>query len=795
MGIIYSFKKYTKLALGLVATLVAGATSAQSNLDNSKFRQLGQELPTPNTYRSASGAPGHEYWQQRADYVIDVKLDDEKTTIEGNETITYYNNSPDVLYYLWLQLDQNIFEKNSMARTTNTDDAIPERVPANSPLLSDDYPDLGYKILYVQDASGKKLRYTINGTMMRVDLPSPIPSKGKYTFKVGWKNLINDASKYGGRGGYEFFPEDGNNLFEIAQWFPRMCVYDDVWGWQHKQYLGRGEFALEFGDYKVNITVPADHIVAATGELQNAQAVLTPTQFQRFNKAKSTTDKPVLIVTEDEAKQAEKSKSKTWKTWTYVAKNVRDFAFATSRKFIWDAMAVEYEGKRTLAMSYYPKEGNPLWGKYSTEVVAHTIRVYSKYSIAYPYPVAISVHGPIGGMEYPMICFNGGRPEKDGTYPERTKLFLIGVIIHEVGHNFFPMIVSSDERQWSWMDEGLNTFLQYLTEQEWERNFPSSRGEPYKIAAYMASDKNAQVPIMVNSESALQFGNNAYGKPATALNVLRETILGRELFDFAFKTYSQRWAFKHPSPADFFRTMEDASGTDLDWFWRGWFYTTDHVDISLEGVQYYQLSTMDPNKEKGIAKANRDKMQNTMSRKRDAEAIKSTVVDKKPELKDFYSTYDPLDVTDEDKAGYDKLVGSLTPEEKKKLESGRHIYLLSFKNLGGLVMPLIVQAEFTDGSDTLIRIPAEIWKLNNNDVKKSFAFNKPVSSFVLDPYKETADADMENNFFPRRPKESRFQIFKRTLEEEQRGGGRFGGQPAPNPMRDALKKKNNTNKP
>jgi len=566
-----------KLALSLLA-MAAFAVQAQ-NVNTSKFRQLGQELPTPNVYRTASGAPGHEYYQQRADYDMSVTLDDETQRIYGEETITYTNNSPDELRYLWVQLDQNMRAKNSMTQQIQTGGIFNERggaaQTAFNQLKNSQFYDFdgGFKLAYVQTTSGTNLPYTVNNTMMRVDLPTPLRQGQKFSFKIKWWFNINDRMDIGGRSGYEYFEEEDNYLYTIAQFFPRMAVYNDVEGWQNKQFLGQGEFTLPFGDYKVSITVPSDHIVASTGELTNASRILTSKQRARLAKAEKSYDDPVIIVTQEEAEVAEKNKAKTTKTWVFEAEDVRDFAFATSRKFIWDAQAVDIGGKTTMAMSYYPKEGNPLWEQYSTRVVAHTLKVYSKFTIDYPYHKAISVHTKWIGMEYPMICFNGGRPEADGTYSEGTKYGMIGVIIHEVGHNFFPMIINSDERQWTWMDEGLNTFVQYLTEQEWDHDYPSRRGPADKIVPYMSGPKEQIVPIMTNSESILQFGNNAYGKPATALNILRETVMGRELFDYAFKEYSRRWAFKHPTPADLFRTMEDASGVDLDWYWRGWFYT------------------------------------------------------------------------------------------------------------------------------------------------------------------------------------------------------------------------------
>ncbi|SFQ58314.1 M1 family metallopeptidase [Hymenobacter arizonensis] len=757
------------LVLALAGQLPATAQTTNSGTD--KFAQLETLLPGPNSYRTASGAPGKDYWQQRADYDIQVTLDDAKQAISGRETITYTNLSPDVLPYLWLQLDQNILDKNSITTATQVSQ-LQEKMTfqALEGMLSDF--DGGFKIESVTGKDGKTLKTVINHTMMRVDLPTPLRPGQSFAFNVKWRYNINDQLKISERSGYEYFPEDKNYLYEIAQFYPRMAVYSDNQGWQHKQFLGNGEFTLPFGDYKVSITAPADHVVGATGTLQNAAQVLTSAQQKRLEQAK-TAKKPVLIVSQAEAVQAEGKRATGTKTWTYAAKNVRDFAWASSRKFIWDAMQIKQNGKPVLCMSYYPKEGNPLWGQYSTEVVAHTIKTYSKYTIPYEYPVAISVHGPVGGMEYPMICFNGGRPEKDGTYSAQRKYGMISVIIHEVGHNFFPMIINSDERQWSWMDEGLNTFVQYLTEQEWERNYPSVRGEPANIVSYMRTDKSLQTPIMTNSESVLQFGPNAYAKPATALNILRETVMGRELFDHAFKTYAQRWAYKHPTPADFFRTMEDASAVDLDWFWRGWFYTTDRSDLALESVKYYTPSTGDPAVEKARQQQLQAAAAPSISAQRNATALTSTLVDEKPELKDFYNQYNPLAVTPADQQRYTAYLGGLSPEQRQRLGQQQHFYELSLRNVGGLVMPVIVQLTYADKSTEIQTIPAEIWRKNNAQVSKIIVTKQPVVSFVLDPFQQTADTDLSNNAFPRQAAASRFELFQQQ-------------QPAPqNPMQQA----------
>ncbi|NQV52184.1 MAG: M1 family metallopeptidase [Flavobacteriales bacterium] len=723
-----------------------------------KFAQLGTDLPTPNIYRTASGAPGHAYYQQKADYVIDVRIDDKTQRIDGKETITYTNHSPDALSYLWIQLDQNMRAQDSDTRKISQMNLEEGASYNDIKRLHNDF-DGGFKLLKVTDVSGKDIPYTVVKTMMRVDIPTPLKSGESYSMKIEYWYNINDRMQIGGRSGYEYFEAEDNYLYTIAQFFPRMCVYNEVEGWQNKQFLGRGEFTLPFGDYKVKITVPDDHVVGSTGTLQNEKDILTATQLERLKQAR-TASKPVMIVNPKEAEKAEKGKPKGEKTWTFHAENVRDFAFASSRKFIWDAMGVDIEGKNILCMSFYPKEGNPLWEQYSTEVVAHTIRTYSKFTIPYQYPVAISVHTNRIGMEYPMICFNGGRPEEDGTYSEGTKYGMLGVIIHEVGHNFFPMIINSDERQWTWMDEGLNTFVQYLTEVEWDPNYPSRRGNPTKIVDYMKGDPGNISPIMTNSESIFQFGNNAYGKPAAALNILRETILGRELFDFAFKTYAERWAYKHPTPADFFRTMEDASGVDLDWFWRGWFYTTDPVDISIDEVVQYHIDSKDPDKELAFDRAQNEAQPAFLGEQINNKTITSPEINQKPELQDFYNKWDRYEPTSYDRDQYKKMVDGLTDEEREVLGYDWKYYQMKFTNKGGLPMPIILEFIFEDGSKERHYIPAEIWKMDDMQVSKVFYSKKELKEVILDPNTQTADVDRSDNYWPAKTPQSRFELYK-----------------------------------
>ncbi|UFH55144.1 M1 family metallopeptidase [Spirosoma sp. KNUC1025] len=778
-------QKIILLIVGLtisVESVLSQAPTSPRQHANTRFEQLGPMLPTPNTFRTASGAPGKDYFQNRADYDIKATLDDAKQRITGSETVTYHNNSTDALPFIWLQLDQNLFRPESIGKATQTNSidahqgATFRQVDPNATIANKNY---GHKITSVRDQAGKALKYTINQTMMRIDLPQAVAPGKSVTFSIDWNFNIVDVKSVGARSGYEFFPKDGNYIYEIAQWFPRLCAYNDVAGWQNKQFLGQGEFTLIFGNYKVALTVPNDHIVGATGELQNPAQVLTPIQQKRWNEAKGRGDKPgenpIVIVTQAEAEAAEKAKPTGTKTWVYKADNVRDFSFASSRKFIWDALQPNVEGKRVWAMSLYPKEANPLWGQYSTRLVAHTLRSYSRRTVAYPYPVAYSVHGPVGGMEYPMISFNGARPEPDGTYSESTKNFLILVVIHEVGHNFFPMIVNSDERQWSWMDEGLNSFMEGLACLEWDADFPAHGIDPQYIVPYMQLDSSKQVPIMSSSDNILPgtFGPNAYSKPATALNILRETVMGRELFDYAFKEYARRWAFKSPEPADFFRTLEDASGVDLDWFWKGWFYGVQPVDQALVKVDWFQANSQNPELTKTEARTAAQRRLNTISRQRDALSKDQTVVAQDSTMRDFYNRYDPYAVTDEDRKKYQDYVSSLSAEEKLLTEAGTNFYTLSLKNKGGIPMPVIVRMEFEDGTDSIARFPAEIWRFNDQSIQKIIATNKRVKQWTLDPFYEIADTNPEDNSFPPVARPSRFQLFK----QQQRGGAT-----GPNPM-------------
>ncbi|TAG12549.1 MAG: M1 family peptidase [Sphingobacteriia bacterium] len=790
-----------KIAMFLWVSLLVFNVQAQNIQNNStsnhgnKFEQLGTILATPNEYRTASGAPGPKYWQQRADYVIKCELDEENLKLKGSETVTYYNNAPDVLTYIWLQLDEN--EHSSLNNANYQDASAMGRSVTTRQLdqLADRKVDNGYGhiISKLTDATGKSLQYTINKTMMRIELPAPLKPGQKFVFNVDWSYKIANRMTIGGRGGFETL-EDGNNLFTMAQWFPRLCVYSDFQGWQNQQFTGRGEFALTFGNYDVTITLPSDHIVLSTGVCQNYPQVLTPIQLGRWNQAQ-TAKEPVEIATLEEANKAENTKSTQKKTWIYKAENVRDFAWTSSRRYIWDAMPIYVEGKKIMCMSGYPKESYGLYRKFSTKAVAHTIKSYSKFTIPYPYPVAQSIEAA-NGMEYPMICFNNGRTNKDGSYSEATKNGMLGVIIHEVGHNFFPMIINSDERQWSWMDEGLNTFVQYLTEELFDNKYPSRRGPAWSIADYMKLPKDQLEPIMTNSENIINFGANAYSKPATGLNILRETVMGRELFDYAFREYSRRWAFKHPTPADLFRTMEDASAEDLDWFWRGWFYSIDACDIAIDTVKF---AVMDPNAVLPTTAATqmRGLDRPLFSGKNafdDISKIRNRgdkgiifLTDLDTTLRDFYWRYtrglEAYDTTVKYPIPTMAAPELLSDADKDKYKN-TNLYEVTFSNKGGLVMPIIVEFTFEDGSTEIERIPAQIWRKNENKVTKLFMTTKKAKSIKVDPLRETADINEANNIWPAsgEVEPSKFSLFKA-------GPGRGRGQSTGvNPMQSAMPK-------
>tara|TARA_B100001758_G_scaffold48009_1_gene38674 strand:+ start:4514 stop:6781 length:2268 start_codon:yes stop_codon:yes gene_type:complete len=726
------------------------------HINDNPFRQLTDLFATPNKYHNASGAPGVDYYQQKVDYSMNIELDDEKKKLYGEQSITYYNNSPDDLEYLWIQLDQNIRKKDAPALEKNESkfQLIQQTQTFASSYIKEPF-DGGFNIEWVRDINNNPIKYYINQTMMRIDVSKPIMSGQQYKFKIKWWYNINDHVNDEGRSGYEYFPKDNNRAYVIAQFFPRLCVYNDVEGWQNYQFWGNGEFALEFGDYDVNITVPSDHILDATGVLQNPKEVLSKIEYNRYKKAQNSFEKPVIIVSEDEVIEKEKSFSKTKKTWKFKAKNVRDFAFATSRKFIWDMQAVKIGSNKVMAVSLYPKEGNPLWEEYSTKAVVQSLITYSKFTFDYPYPKAVSVHAKNQGMEYPMICWNFGRPDEDGNYSDRTKFGMISVIIHEIGHNYFPMIVNSDERQWGWMDEGLDTFVQYLTEQEFAESYPevlgtlekypSRRGDPKKIIPYMSGDQNFISPIMSNPENIFQLGANAYAKPATALNILRETIMGRDLFDHAFKTYSKRWMFKHPTPEDFFRTMEDASAVDLDWFWRGWFYTTDFVDIGINSFKKYSISTSPPDKVKEMVEGygiNSDEMIESiyMLEDKDDQTINKLRQDRLKVLEDYLK------------------------ENNSDSEIPKYFYEIGFEKPGGLVMPIIVKYTYADGSSDIVKYPVQLWRKNLDQVYKVVTSDKEIIEVTLDPNFETSDVNMNNNNWPRKEIKSKFKLFKEKIK-------------------------------
>jgi len=768
--------KTLKLLSFLLVCLVAIPSIAQETQDkeeerkpghynNNRFKQLYEEFSTPNMYRSPNGAPGPNYYQQQADYKMDIILDDRESRIYGNETITYTNNSPDVLEYLWVQLDQNVRARDSKSPDIEASGAFPAELASNfvGKYMGEGF-DGGFKIDHVKDANGNPLSHIINRTMMRINLPKVMKTGDKFTFSIKWWYNIPNHTIDRARTGYEVF-DDGNKGYVIAQFYPRMAVYSDIEGWQNSQFWGRDEFALPFGDFEVNITVPSDHVLDATGVLLNRKEVFSKDMMKRYEKAKKSYEEPVIIVTQEEAEAASKGFSNTTKTWKFKAENVRDYGFATSRRFIWDMMAVKIGNRDVMAVSVYPPEGNPLWEDWSTKVVASTLKSYSRMTFDYPYHKAISVHAKGQGMEYPMICWNYGRPDKEGNFSDRTKYGMMSVIIHEVGHNFFPMIVNSDERQWTWMDEGINTFVQYVAEQdfgEWypdaiapNKKYPSSRGPAKNIVRYMSGDQDQMAPIMAKGLNTYRFGANAYSKPGTGLNILRETIMGRELFDYAFRTYSQRWMFKHPTPEDFFRTMEDASAVDLDWFWRSWFYTTDYTDIGVKEVKkYYVTSKMNSEI--------REMMESRGMKESDLPPLVYLVEEGSEDFTEDLKTKTLNDVT----TLQEYLMDNFEPADRAKMKNPKYFYEVTFEKPGGIPMPIIVDYIYKDGSKERKTYPPQIWRKNDAEVSKIIASEKEIDKIVVDPDEETADIDTSNNSWPKRKKLGEFDNFKNKVKGE-----------------------------
>ncbi len=547
--------------------------------NQSMFRRFDWTL---SPYRTGSGAPSHLYWQNRADYVISAKIDTLEHVLSGRETITYTNNSPDTLRYVWVQLDQNLSNPKMRPRLIKQADD-----PTQPSLFRTSEFDGGIEITDVEVITvqtvkkGKrvvsskktksKAKFKINDTMMRIDLPEPLaPNGGMVQLEMAWSFPI----PFTGRMGREECKQGW--VYQIAQWYPRMCVYDDISGWNTDQYLGAGEFYTEYGSFDVKLTVPANHICLATGTLQNPTEVLTPTLRERLAKA-AKSDETVMIIARDEVGASFTRPKRTGElTWHYKADNVRDFAFASSAAFIWDA--AQWNG--ILAQSLYPVEGQQIW-KESTQYVRFSLKEFSEKWFPYPYNTMINVNGSVpGGMEYPMMIF----------CRERYNDFrLFAVTLHEVGHTWFPMIVQNNERRYAWLDEGLNSFICYYGEKEKYPERKARRGEGRDIVPYMRSETHQ--PLMTHPHAILNLGQNAYAKTAAALVALREVVLGEERFDMAFKEYINRWKYKHPTPEDFFRTIEDAAGEDLAWFWRGWFYTTAQLDQSVDSV--HTLDSLD----------------------------------------------------------------------------------------------------------------------------------------------------------------------------------------------------------
>ena len=564
----------TAVLLAGCMLLVPGQAAAQNAPSSHNLEAFNPvDLPDADAYRTGDGRPGPLYWQQEADYAIDVELLPEANRIEGTQTITYVNNAPSDLNYLWVQMDQNLFAPGSRGEAVVPPDAR----------FSGFFENGGYDVSNLRVAHNGTTytpEYVIDDTRMRVDLQAPLAAEGdSLAFSIDFSFEMPD---YGADRMGMFEAEEGT-VYQLAQWYPRMYVYDDVSGWNVLPYLGQGEYYLEYGQFDLDITVPHDFIVTATGTLQNPEEVLTATQQERLAEAKQSRT-PVTIVAEDEVGTAASRPADAGTlTWEYQADRVRDVAWAASRSFIWDAARAEAGNRTVLAQSLYPAEGMgggnraPGWEE-STEYVQHSVEFYSERYAPYPYDNAINVGGIVAGMEYPQVMFCSVEARGRG---------LFGVTDHEFGHTWFPMLVGSDERRWAWMDEGLNTFMNlYSTADFYDQDVKRVIQQSIRQTASFMRSPYADQPIMTQADHIRRqaLGMLAYRKPAAGLALLREYIIGPDRFDEAFNAYIERWAYKHPQPADFFRTIESVAGEELDWFWRGWFYETDTADPAVGTV-------------------------------------------------------------------------------------------------------------------------------------------------------------------------------------------------------------------
>ncbi len=653
--------------------------------NQSMFRVLDQ-WPAPNETRGANGKPGAKYWQQRVDYVIRVGLDTTTHTVTGSERVTYRNNSPDALGYVWFQLDQNI-DNPSVSEAMIGATSLPKSIsPRAAEFINARLDTKGYSITRVQLVSknGQKTdaAYVLQGTQMKVPLSSPLATGGAQDIEIDWSYVMPESfASRNGRGAREKLKDGWEYL--AAQWFPRAAVYDDVVGWQNDQFYGQGEFYLNFGNYDVSITVPHNHIVQSTGVLHESgrgpdiHAARAPCEGVHLASNRFTSSPRTKRTRRPRAQLVQQPF-----TWRFKAENVRDFAWASSAGFIWDAAGFRYSptAKPIEMHSLYPREALGVWDSLSTKAIAQTMRTYGRLAFEYPYPKASNIHGIVGGMEYPMIAFCGARPPANANAAvlKSVGYGLVAVTIHEVGHNWFPMIVASDERKWTWMDEGLNSYLEGMASVEFDLSWPKAR-LPMVAANIVGYMKNTdQVPLMTESDLIHRgFGPNGYTKPASGLFILREQVLGPQFFDAAFREYSAAWMFKHPQPADFFRSMMQASGDNLNWFWRGWFYSTHANDQSLGTVESQSADSL------GMSARGR-----------------------------FYNR-------------------------------------VTLENKGGLVMPAIMEFTFTDGSKERVKLPVSIWRNNEKKFEYGRFSQKELQSVELDPDNVLADINRENNKWSR----------------------------------------------
>lgn len=710
---------------------LAIAVSAVAHAEATPFSPLGSLVDPPSATRGADGRPTSTYWQQHIAYDIDATLDVERRVINAQAELRYTNNAPQALDAIWFEISPEATTKDAIAHRSATINVDSASVRDLRGLREQEERGGGLVVSSVADSEDRPLAFEARGTQLRVALPRPLASGQTVRIKLAWRVALVDLDRKGGRTGYMLL-SSGDPIFHIAQWYPQPVAFTDYGGWRNVPFVDHGEFAPELGDYNVSLTLPAGQLVAATGVLTNEADVLTGVERTRLARLRQ--GKVTEIVTAAEA--ATKRRSSETRTWRFAARNVRDFALAASLRYRWDATLAGTSAVR--AMTFYPSEASALWRPLALPAIGHALDVYGRMTFDYPYPVVQAAFGPNDGMEHTMLAFSRYPPDgPNGTYSRERKRDFLWVLTHEVGHNWFPLIVNSDERAWTWMDEGLTSYLETLATLEWSGDYTTRPNLPAMLGA--EREATGRQPPMTPANAVVDLFPTQYHRPAAALQVLRELVLGRETFDRAFRAYARAWMFKRPTPGDFFRTINQESGADLDWFWRAWFFSTDHVDLSLERVAALRLVAVPadaiPAPADATPPANLTVLRNAAEGRR-------LMVEQVPRLADAYDR-----IPERTLAGATPSAHAVVDVQRTldALGQGGVFYELDIRNRGGVVSPVPIRIDYRDGTSERYVVPVELWFGDTKRAQHILWRAKSIRSVTLDPDAATGDVDRGNN--------------------------------------------------